>query len=363
MTNKIFIIFYQKRGDNIDTKKQNLELCKSGTMSALVAQRPYVLVFKTTNWCWNRCAHCCESSGPDAPRTFIPKSVIIDYTAQAAADPMFSKHVIFTGGEIMSAYKFAEERYVPDILNFALDKKLGVDIKTNAGWAGTPIGEQIFRDIENVIRRQRPKIVTSNNSNRQFPLHVSLSLDRFHNDSIKRNFKFIEHFANKKINGARLVARISSFTFDDEMFSELLQQLHNAGIRVDTATIINSETGQKKEGNLFSVNNNMVLEYGNSATLFDGGRAKNIAGAYHNPIPQFNFLTDDFQVLVAFDSFGNVTLGENSGKKISVPWRDANGNARPMTDIRKDLITATKAAEAEYIKQHSVLGFFGRFSR
>lgn len=341
---------------------QTVDFCKKGALSAFVEQRPFVLIFKTTNWCWNRCAHCCESSGPDQPKNFIPASIINGYMAQAAKDANFSGHVVFTGGEIMAAYKFAGEDYVPNILNYALDKKLNVDIKTNAGWAGTPVGEQIFRDIENAVRRHRPKIITSNTTNRTFPVHISLSMDRFHENSLERNFRFIKHFATRKINGARLVARISSFAFDEGMLAELLKRLHNSGLRVEQVSFIDHKTGNQKSGQFFLINGNMVLQYG-TANLFAGGRAKNISYAYHDEAPQFTFIDDDFIVLVGIDSFGNVTLGENSGKKISVPWRTQNGDARSWSDIRTDLINETKRAEAEYLKQHQLLNFIGKWRK
>ena len=106
----------------------------------------------------------------------------------------------------------------------------------------------------------------------------------------------------------------------------------------------------------------MVLQYG-TANLFAGGRAKNISYAYHDEAPQFTFIDDDFNVLVGIDSFGNVTLGENSGKNISVPWRTQNGDARSWSDIRTDLINETKRAEAEYLKQHQLLNFIGKWRK
>ena len=319
----------------------------------ILEQWSYALVFKTTHWCWNNCAHCCESSSPKQPRNFIPESVIKDYIDQAVADKKYSRAVVFTGGEIMSAYKFATPGYIPNILNHALDSGNGVDIKTNAGWTGTPIAPYVFDDIEQLVKKRAPKEKLSFKN--VIPFQVSLSLDRFHKNTIERNFKFIEHFARTDMNGASFTINISSFANDRTMFSELLEKLQNAGLSVSELCVFDST---KENGNtMFDVNNNILIKY-SEGTLFDGGRAKNINGAKHSELPQFQFATPNQEILVALDSFGNVTLGENSGKKISVPWCDKNGEPRPITDIRTDLVVATQAAEQEYLNQHRVLNWY-----
>ncbi len=335
---------------------QILDFCNRGVFTEILKQRPYAIVFKTTNWCWNNCAHCCESSGPKNPKTFIPRDVITGYIDQAVNDENFSKHIILTGGEIMAAYKFVDEYYVPDILDHALDKNLGVDIKTNAGWAGTPVGEQIFADIKNIMLRHRPRVLTSKNKDTTYPLYISLSLDRFHPDCMERNFKLIEQLSKKKITGATYALRISSFDFDRSMFDEFLKKLTDAGITVQKATLVDSKGNEIKTTPRFLVNGHLALEYSGDAILFNGGRAKDIPGAYHNPTPQFTFMEGDhYNVLVAFDSFGNVTLGAAEGEKITVPWRDSDGAPRPLINIQTDLISATKIAEQKYIKRHSLL--------
>jgi hypothetical protein len=45
----------------------------------------------------------------------------------------------------------------------------------------------------------------------------------------------------------------------------------------------------------------------------------------------------------------NVTLGENSGKKITVPWHDKNGTPRTLNNIRQDLIKEAGKEEAQHV--------------
>ena len=88
--------------------------------------------------------------------------------------------------------------------------------------------------------------------------------------------------------------------------------------------------------------------YPTLGTLFAGGRAKNLSDAYHNKIPQFTVLSDDMHTLMAFDSFGRVTLGENDGHKIKTRWRASDGTSRSLWNIRRDLVSRAQYEELRY---------------
>ena len=113
---------------------------------------PYIIVFKTTHYFWNNCPNCCEDAGANMPKNYIPTPIIENYINQAVKDPQFSKDFVFTGGEIMSAYKYHNEKnYAKKLLNMALDNGCSVDIKTNAGWTLTPMRDAIFNDLVDVL--------------------------------------------------------------------------------------------------------------------------------------------------------------------------------------------------------------------
>ena len=331
---------------------KTVDCCRRGFFHNVFEQRPYVLVFKTTNWCWNNCPHCCESSNASNPRVFVPEFYINNIIDEAIMDENFSRAVVFTGGEIMSAYKLAEENYVPNIINHALDAGCGVDVKTNAGWVNFAFADQIFNDIENIVKKRADKDDTGIKHLINF--QISLSLDRFHKDALDRNFKFIKHFARTNIPGIAFYIHVASYNKDRDMFSNLKEKLERAGIKVEPIISINPKTNVIK--NMYDLNGNVVMNY-SEATLFNGGRAKNIEYAYKTPNPQFVFMDDGFESLVAFDSYGNVTLGENSGNKISTPWMMANGKTKQMETIKSDLSANIKQAEKEYLKQHKMLNW------
>lgn len=308
---------------------------------------PYAMVFKTTHYCWNNCPHCCESAGVNMPKKYIPATVIENYVTQAINDPKFSKDLVFTGGEIMSAYEYHDEsNYAKKLLNMGLGNKCSVDIKTDAGWVFTPMRDTIFSDLVDVLSAH------STSSFRLIPMQVSLSLDRFHPHAMRKNIEFITEMSRRQKNSS-LVINISSFEQDADMFEIMLATLRERYKNVYEMVLLGSPSTEHMQKNLsntvWSVNGNIVLKF-SASTLFDGGRAKNIENAYHTPVPQFSFLApgNPPHVLMAFDSFGNVTLGENSGKKITVPWRDKNGTPRPLKDIRQDLIIQAGKEEARY---------------
>lgn len=313
----------------------------------IVQNLPYAMIFKTTHWCPNKCPHCCESAGAHMPKTYIPADIIEQYIKQAKTDPKFANNIVFTGGEVMSAYQHHTPQYVPRLLNVALDNGCQVDIKTNAGWAIAKNAkrEQIFNDLVGVLSAH------STSAFRITPMQISLSLDRFHPHAMQKNIEVITGMARKQRNSSCLI-HITSFEQDADMFTELLNNLKT---KYDVHQLMafggenNSDMVCTLSDTLWSVNGNIVLKF-SIGTLFDGGRAKDIDGAYHTPEPRFAFISgrQNPTILMAFDTFGNVTLGENSGKKITVPWRDSDGAPRPLLDIRKDLVKQTRKTEVQY---------------
>lgn len=293
-------------------------------MGNILRHTQYVLVFKTTNYCWYRCPHCCECSGPNNPRTFIPARTICSYLDQAHADPSFSNNVVFTGGEIMSAYRFGPADYVPTLLNHSLDLGIGTDIKTNAAWVRAGFGEGIFQDLHHVI-----------SSHKAYSLQISLSLDRYHKNALENNAAVISRLA--KMPNTNAIVHVSGFNNHVDMFPALLERIKANGLKIDE--VLCGSAGKF----LPRVGGRILLQY-SKGTLFDGGRARDMEWAHHSEFPQFQFLTADGMSLIAFDSAGRVTLGENSGRKISTSFlmrKNFNVYLKNLYHIRADLAKAT----------------------
>ena len=353
----MFKILKQKKKD-FDDKAIMVVQCQRSVVSCVLQQIPYNLIFKTTHWCWNNCAHCCESSGSHMPKTFIPESVINGYIDQAVQDKNFSREVVFTGGEITAAYKFAGKNYVRNIVNHALNAGCGVDVKTNAGFVNSPLAKNVYYDIEDIVRNQSDN--KDDGIKKLVGFQVSLSLDRFHKDAMERDFKFIEHFANTHIPGTAFTINVSSVYQDKSMFPELMHRLVSSGIDVNEMFLVGKHHDNAEQ--VHDLNGNVIIRH-HCGTLFNGGRAKDIEYAQKTPFPKFTFLNPDGTALIALDSFGNVTLGENSGQKISVPWHDnKTGQLVPLQTIRDNLVNATKSAEQDFLKEHKKMDAYFRWT-
>lgn len=281
------------------------------------------------------------------PKEYIPADVIESYVKQARQDTKFSRDLVLTGGEITSAYMHHSPDYVPKLLNMALDNECAVDIKTNAGWvaAKNQTREKIFNDLVGTLSAH------STSSFRVSPMQISLSLDRFHPHSLEKNTDFITEMSRRQKNSSCMI-HVSSFDKDADMLGKLLDNLQKSGMKIQQLMVVGADSGdsrQKLNNSFWSVGNNVILRL-STGTLFDGGRAKNMPDAYHTPAPQFSFISPGPTptILMAFDTFGSVTLGENSGRKIRTHWRNPDGTARPLADIRRDLVKQARKEEVRY---------------
>lgn len=290
----------------------------------VISHAKYYLIFKTTNYCWFKCPHCCENAGPENPKTYLPKEIIMDYLTQANQDKRFVKHVVFTGGEIFSSYKFGDKRYIPDLLTFAAQNDIISDIKTNAGWANTSFSAPIYQDLKDVaIKSKRHEL--------DFPrIQISLSLDNFHTNCFDNNLK-IAH----ELSTCPILVHVSSFIGQEKILDEFEKQLSEKTRLKNPIAFDNKLRRRNKSGIKFL--GDKALYFSSHATLFNGGRAKDMKHAYKTPWPQFVFADSDKKLLVAFDNNGYVTLGENSGRKIKTTWRDENGKPKPLQQIMQEL--------------------------
>lgn len=294
--------------------------------TAIVGHAPYSLIFKTTNYCWYKCPHCCENSGPDQEKTYIPENIICDYLDQAMTDSRFDQGVVFTGGEIFSSYKFYDPQYVPTLLKHSLEHGIGTDIKTNAGWVGTALDKQIFKDLKRVVIDAYNK-----QDEKHHVLQMSLSVDKFHANGFAKNIKLIQELSELPI-----IFHISYFNDQTDVLQEFEKQLFNK-VDIETAFIMKDSDGDA--GRLVPINiiNDCAIYRKTCGKLFAGGRATHINGAKEYEYPQFAFLSSDHHLLTAFDNFGRVTLGESCGHKIATPWVDYHMQPKKLNKIMDDL--------------------------
>ena len=305
-------------------------------IGGFVRNLKYAMVFKTTHWCWYNCPHCCESAGPDRPREFIPEIIIKYYVNQANNDPRFDKSVVLTGGEIMASYKFGPKNYVPNIMKHIMDSGARLDIKTNGAWVRTNLKKQIINDIEQLAQKYQQGLSL---------FQISLSMDTYHKNAIENNHEIIRELA--KLKNTKIPVHISGFNDQTDVMNQFIETLkQDKDLKLEFFDMM---SGNSSLIPVIVINNlSVLLQPSTNAQLFNGGRAANLSNAKQIEYPQFSFVTNDGRMLMAFDTMGYVTLGENSGRKIRTKWRNPDGTPRPLADIKRDLI---KNAQFEEIRQ------------
>ena len=306
---------------------------------------PYDLVFKSTHWCWYNCAHCCESAGKNRDKTFIPESVIKYYIDAAKQDPQFTNEVVITGGELMSAYTLVSSAYVPNLVKYALNKQVSLDIKTNGAWVKAPmLRRMIFDDLCELANGHKP-----------LGFQTSLSLDKYHPNALENNYEILKSLALDKRIHVPMLIHISGFETDKNMYQSLIAKLkHTPKIKMDEVGVLGTDGSLI---NMIRLNERVCIRYSAAPSPFANGRAKELPEAIPVDLPQFKFVAGTPQhpsILIAFDAAGNVTLGENSGKKITVPWRDKNGNPRPLPAIKADLVRQTRIEQFKVVNQATI---------
>lgn len=299
----------------------------------MVRTRPYFLGFKTTNYCWYRCPHCCENSGPHNPREFLPAQIITGYIDQAVRDPLFNKSVVFTGGEIMSSYSFGDENYVKTLLNHSMQHGLGVDIKTNAGWVGTNLEDKICDDIAQTV---------ADNPTSQ-PPQISLSLDGFHHNAIRKNARLIQAMVARNANVSFHLSGLDAKQVDIDT-ELLMKQLADAGLDAQMAFSMHGDDVQP----LWLINGGTVVRY-SWGKLRAAGRATKLKNTFDIPDHHFSIFEPDMSLVSVIELGGRFRLGEAWPKNITTKWQRRDGSARSLRDIRSRIVNATRRAELEYM--------------
>ena len=300
----------------------------------MVRLRPYFLGFKTTNYCWYRCPHCCENSGPHNPREFLPAHIITGYIDQAVKDPLFNQSVVFTGGEIMSAYRFGDENYVKTLLAHSMKHDLGIDIKTNAGWAGTNIEDKICDDLAQTIA----------DNPTAYPPQISLSLDRFHTNAMRKNARVIQAMVARDSNVSFHLSGFGAQQIDADT-EILMKQLANAGLDVQMAFSMRDPNDVQP---LWVINGKTVVRY-SYGMLRAAGRGTKLENTFDVPDHQFSIFEPDMTQVNVIEHGGRFRLGEAWPKNITTTWRHPDGTARSLREIRNRIVNATRRAELEYM--------------
>ncbi len=151
------------------------------------------LALKITNWCNLCCAHCCERSAPNKPRSVMPVESVRKYVEQYKdMDVPVWDYVTFTGGESMAPCLWGDEKYIPTVADICARNELSATFKTNAKW-----GEQLFvsnrilKDLADMAHRHDRMIA------------LDISIDEYHD-----NLNAVSNVINQIMNSQYLSAAI-----------------------------------------------------------------------------------------------------------------------------------------------------------
>lgn len=177
--------------------------------------------FKLTNLCNYRCAHCCERSGPDAPRSFIAPSTIKAIIDSFTQTRNYAPLAALSGGEPMMAYTTKSVNYIPKVMDICAKMGFCIELKTNAGWTLGDMAPVIFRDLENIFIK-----------NRKLYFAYHLSLDKFHPKSAETTIQFLRWYATSEHLSVNAIVHL--FYDDTTLLTNTLTRLYaEYGLKID----------------------------------------------------------------------------------------------------------------------------------
>ncbi len=296
----------------------------------------FSLLFNTTYHCDYECAHCCVNAGPQRDAKYIPQKDVEFYLDDFKEnEERFKGVVVFSGGEVTTAYEKLSPQYMPSIMQSALDRQIEVNIKTNGAWVDKKYGNQVFKDLEDLKYTYNPDF---------FPVEIHLSVDRYHPSSVNRSLKIIEKIAHSdKLRDKVSVALFTSPEDELMVYKEMLDEkkLDKYDLNLTDFTI------HAPGLNVAYFDEIPVGITGFDSPTFQCGRAvKNKIGKELDETHKFEFAHMG-DISVAFDSENNVEL-QTCGPAVSVPYLDKKSpfrNLKPWKQIKEEL---TQKVELEY---------------
>ncbi len=113
----------------------------------IIGQRDFWLEFQLTKVCLKNCDYCAKGCGPSMPHSFMQASLPMFYIDQAKKDPLFTREVTYSGGDIFLSYDLTSQEYLPGLLQHADPANNRIVIKTNSHWVNSKHSDKILHDL------------------------------------------------------------------------------------------------------------------------------------------------------------------------------------------------------------------------
>ncbi len=288
---------------------------------------PMDMRFRLTNKCNENCSRCFECSGPSNPLNSVPVADVAFYVN--SGNHTFSD-LYMTGGEWSLIYDIHPHymREIFDRLNF--EKSSEYILQTNARWIDGPHSDEILGDIKYIQSRLKAQ-------KRIFKL--DMSVDRYRSDkSIKCVRDVVCAIASdKEFDNTKI--RLMSCALDARMANE----------RVLTPEFFAERGIELKFENRSWFNPYFQVCYANNTRIViheEGptmriGRAKqnNIGYKIYDPQLQCGGLQPERTLMeLALREDGMIKWHNWYDWDIMVPYKDSDGQYKPLSQIRTELV-------------------------
>lgn len=277
------------------------------------------LCFKITNWCNLCCDHCCELSGPNAPRELMPLDRMDKLLTEfkQIETPRASDFFVIGGGEAMAPYFFKDKLYIPRALDMIYQADGIPTIKTNATWGrSAALRKQILKDIASVAAKYQ--IVTT----------LDISVDEFHNNIVGTADVFAEILKSKELSEAIYIFLVGFQTLASKRkLAELKKELKYRNIETVSIPTSPEDFLVRYKGNDFA----MQIFSSFDTPISMAGRAIE-TGVFTTGKPDGTPSIEGFNLVhcMSVDTKDVATLNYKYQEQI---------NGRPLNDVFQSLLT------------------------
>lgn len=291
------------------------------------ANAPMDIRFRLTNKCNENCARCFECSGPDKPLDSVPVDDVAFYINHA--DKMFDG-IYMTGGEWSLIYD-VHPHYMRKIFDkLDLSKSDEYTIQTNARWINGAHRDEILDDIRYIQSKLGAQ-------NRVFKL--DMSVDRYRSaasiDCVRDVICAIA--SDAKFNNTKI--RLMSCALDAQMANErvLVPEIFQAnGIKL----VFQPRSWFNPYFQVCYANNTRIVIHEEGPTMRIGrARQNNIGYKIYYPQLQCGGLQPENTLMeLSLREDGMIKWHNWYDWDIMIPYKDANGEYKPLPQIRSELV-------------------------
>lgn len=283
---------------------------------------PFQLLMDITNICSYNCPHCYKTAG----NSRMPLSDFKTIVGDAVNSPRVKGAIGITGGEPTALYTHYHTHDLKDMIQFGLDQKYDVLLKTNASWTQGQYADIIWRDLEFL-----------NFGDKTFVL--DLSVDIYHKNVVKTSTDVLHHVCTSPKLKDNTVVELISVGNDGHNIDAILapDNLGKFGLTVqDKRFKTRSVRGRCKPKSYAEckINDTRVNLIYQGIIVQVENALKNNIGVIDDMDPLT--LISVYRIVLWYDPLGNVHIGNKHRPFFTVPYRNADGSIKTLDQVKND---------------------------